>query len=155
MKSVYLAGPIKGLGYAEAVEWRELATKIFEGYGIQAFSPMRAKEYLSHIKGDVGGDALKDSYEQFPLSTMKAILCRDYNDCTRCDAVLVNLLGAKTVSIGTVMEVAWAHAARVPLVVIMEPAGNVHEHGLLLEACPIRVTTAEEGIRMILALLKP
>jgi hypothetical protein len=35
-------------------------------------------------------------------------MTRDRFDATRCDVLLVNLLGAERVSIGTMMEVAWA-----------------------------------------------
>jgi nucleoside 2-deoxyribosyltransferase len=151
---VYLAGPIKGLNYDEAVEWRTYATRVLKDEGIDAFSPMRAKTYLKGLT-DVGGDKLKDSYDQFPLSTMKAILCRDRNDCQKAGVVIMYLRGAKAVSIGSVMEVAWADAARVPIVLVMEKEGNVHEHGLLTEACNVRVETLEEAIKVTVAILKP
>ena len=151
---VYLAGPIKGLNYNEATEWREQAIAAFRDVGIDAMSPMRAKSYLKS-EGDVGGDKLKDAYEQFPLSTMKAILCRDFNDCTKSQAVIMYLKGAKIVSIGSTMEVAWAHAARVPVVLVMEKSGNIHEHGLLIEACNFRVETLDEAIHVVKAILLP
>jgi hypothetical protein len=153
--SVYLAGPIKGLAYAGATSWREGAAARFADLGIDAFSPMRAKSYLKPL-ADVGGDTLKDAYAEYPLSTMKAILHRDYRDCTQCSAVLMYLLGAERVSLGSVMEVAWAFAARVPTVLVMEPGKvNVHEHGLLVEACGFRVTTLEEGIATVSAIILP
>lgn len=152
--SVYLAGPIKGLSYGGATDWREGVAARFAEHGIDAFSPMRAKGYLRGLTS-VGQDALKDSYAQFPLSTNKAILHRDYRDCTRCSAVLMNLLGASSVSIGSVMEVAWAFAARVPTVLVIEAAGGIHEHGLLVEACGFRVATLEDGIATVRAIVLP
>ena len=153
--SVYLAGPIKNRTYSGATSWREYVKILLEDDGIDAFSPMRAKQYLKGLD-EVGNDLLKDSYAQFPLSTNKAILHRDRHDCTKCDIVLVNLLGAEQVSIGTVMEVAWADAARVPVVLVMEKDGsNPHEHGLLVEACGFRVDSLDEGIWMVKAILLP
>ena len=154
---VYLAGPIKGCSYDGATSWRDKAKSLLNALCVDAMSPMRGKEYL---KGEtqVGQDqiTLKDSYEQFPLSTNKAILCRDHHDCTTCDAVIIYLLGAQKVSIGTVMEVAWAHMARVPIVVIIEKDGsNVHEHGLMLEACNFRVSSLEEAVKVVAAVLLP
>lgn len=152
---VYLAGPIKNLTYEGATSWREHAAAHLKYHGINALSPMRAKGYL---KGEtsVGQDhiTLKDSYAEYPLSTNKAILCRDYRDCTTSDAVIMYLLGAKQVSIGTVMEAAWSHAARVPLIVVIEKDGsNVHEHGLLLETCNFRVSTIAEAIDVAAAVV--
>jgi nucleoside 2-deoxyribosyltransferase len=153
----YLAGPIKGCTYNGATDWRQKVKDCLADVGIIGISPMRAKNYL---KGEakVGQDeiALKDSYDQFPLSTNKAILSRDYNDCTRSDAVIINFLGAEKVSIGTVMEAAWAHAARVPVIVVIEPdKSNVHEHGLLLEVCNFRVATLEDAVAVAAAILLP
>ena len=152
---VYLAGPIRSLTYGGATSWRDHATFTLKDLGIAALSPMRGKGYL---KGEtsVGQNALKDSYEQYPLSTNKAILCRDYRDCTTSDAVIMYLVGAKTVSIGTVMEAAWAHAARVPLIVVIEKdKTNIHEHGLLMEVCNFRVGTMAEAIGVAAAVLLP
>lgn len=153
--SVYLAGAIKGLNYAGATGWRDHTKAALADAGIDGFSPMRGKEYLRPL-ADVGGDALKDSYAEFAMSTMKAILCRDHRDCTKCDVVIVYLLGAQRVSIGTVMEVAWAHHARVPIILVIEKNGsNVHEHGLLLEACNYRVDTISEAIAIAKSVLLP
>lgn len=147
---VYLAGPIQGLNYAGATEWRDEAKKLLYEHCIDGYSPMRAKQYLKDEKaiGDNG------PYTQ-PLSTNKAILSRDFRDCTQSDVVIMNLHGAKRVSIGSVMEVAWAHAARVPVILIMEPSGNVHEHCLLCEACNIRVETIEEAVICAVAIIHP
>jgi nucleoside 2-deoxyribosyltransferase len=152
--TVYLAGPIRGLNYDSATQWRELAKAALAEQGIDGMSPMRAKSYLAK-EADVGGGKLADSYSQFPLSTMKAIVTRDRKDCMRSDMVIMNLLGATTVSIGSVMEVAWADAARVPVVLVMEKTGNLHEHGMIRETCGFHVETIEEAIRVVCAVLKP
>lgn len=151
---VYLAGPIKGLNYDEATIWREVAKERLAESNIDAMSPMRGKEYLKPLS-DVGGDKLKDCYDKFPLSTMQAIVARDFNDCTKCDAVIMYLKGAKAVSIGSVCEVAWAHAARVPVILVMEKSGNVHEHGFIRQLCAIHVETLEEAINATKAVLLP
>jgi nucleoside 2-deoxyribosyltransferase len=153
---VYLAGPIKGCSYDGATDWRDDARRSLRTAGIEGMSPMRGKDYLKgHAK--VGQDELlKDSYDQYPLSTNAAILCRDHRDCTTCDAVIVYLLGAKRVSIGTVMEVAWSHHARVPVIVVIEKDGsNVHEHGLMLQACNFRVDNLAEAVAVAKAVLLP
>lgn len=147
-KKVYLAGPIMGISYQESTDWRQRATNSLSIYNIDGFSPMRGKAYLSQE------DKLLDSYTDHTMSSINGINIRDYNDVKTADAILVNLLGAKIVSIGTVMEIAWARVWNIPTVLIMEDFNNIHEHGMLTYNC-IRVNSLIEGIRCIKQLLLP
>ena len=47
MKKIYLAGPICGLTYDGAQEWRDTFRKEIDPR-IEAFSPLRGKEYLGY-----------------------------------------------------------------------------------------------------------
>jgi len=150
MTLVYMAGPITGCDYSGATEWREKIRFQLEAYNIKALSPMRRKPYLKNVKEFThDGDAYK---ELSVLSSNRGIMTRDRWDAMRCDILLVNLLGAKKVSIGTVMEVAWADARRTPIVVVMENEGNPHEHGMIAEATGFRVRTLDEAVEIIRAL---
>lgn len=156
MHTVYLAGPIAGLGYADAVDWREAVKRDLEATGIiRGLSPMRAKEYLANVERDVGFSATCEEYGHLsPLSGPRGIMTRDHFDATRCDVLLVNLLGAKKVSIGTVMEIAWAWAKKTPVVVAIEPDGsNVHEHCMVTEAIGMRCATLDEAVHVVKAIL--
>lgn len=137
MSLVYLAGPITGLTYEQAVGWREEFQRLV-GPSIKCLSPMRHKEYL------LGETDLKDGYDQHLMSTVRAITTRDRFDCTRCDMLVVNVLGATRPSLGTTMEIAWADLCRTPIVMIMEP-GNVHDHGMIRESVGWIVQTPEEA----------
>ena len=46
-KTVYLAGPIDGLSYAEGIEWRQHAQQTLAVNGIKGLSPQRGKEYIA------------------------------------------------------------------------------------------------------------
>ncbi|MGZ5095552.1 MAG: hypothetical protein ACXWCH_30925, partial [Burkholderiales bacterium] len=81
------------------------------------------------------------------------VMTRDRFDATRCDVLLVNLLGTTRVSIGTVMEIAWADAKRIPIVVAMEPQGNPHEHMMIAEAIGFRVPTLDEALHIVKAII--
>jgi nucleoside 2-deoxyribosyltransferase len=149
--NVYLAGPISGLAYNGAVDWRQDVAAVLHDHGVTAWSPMRSKEYL------VREESLRvEGYDASvsPLSTPSAIVTRDRWDCQRADVVLVNLVGAERVSIGTVLELAWADAARVPLVVAMEE-GNLHEHAMVEALVGFRVPTLDEAVDVVLALTQP
>ena len=149
--SVYLAGPISGEGYTEATNWRNDITEKLRP--IECFSPLRFKSYLDK------GTTIRDQYDKvldgpdFVLSTQKGIMTRDYFDCNRADLIFVNLLGAKKVSIGTAMEIAWAYSLHKPVVVAMEDEGNIHEHAMLKEAIGFRVTTLEQAVKVTRAIL--
>jgi len=149
MKSyqIYLAGPISGQDFEESTGWRQW---VIDGLDpkIEGLSPLRKKEYLKNL-GNLTG-----AYDEWPLSTQRGIYARDRFDCHRADLVLVNLLGAKTVSIGTVMEIAWAAQANKPIVLVMEP-DNIHMHPMLLEACPFVVHDLDEAVCLVHALLVP
>jgi hypothetical protein len=97
MKTVYLAGPITGCTYTGCTDWRSYAKNILSVAGITGLDPMRGKDYLLNEK------SLGNDYPH-PLSCPRGIMTRDYWDCTRCDVLLVNFLGAEKVSIGTVMK---------------------------------------------------
>lgn len=150
MHTVYLAGPISGCSYDEAVDWREGVIGALAGKRIKGLSPMRCKNYLEGMK-----DLDKNCIEYGAincLSSPRGIMTRDRFDCTRCDVLLVNLLGAKKVSIGTVMEIAWADLSRIPIIVVMEP-GNIHEHAMVSEAIGFRVGTLNEAIDLVVGIL--
>lgn len=148
MSAVYLAGGITGLKYQEADSWRQHAASRLRRFGIEVFSPTRAKGYLS-----TQGALPSRIQGTHPLSTDKGIVTRDRNDCMRSDLVLMNLLGAERVSIGTMIEAGWADAARNPIVLAMEPSGNVHEHAMLHEVAGFIVPTLDEAIDLTVSVL--
>jgi nucleoside 2-deoxyribosyltransferase len=145
---VYLAGPISGLTYDQGQDWRaDFAAMMPER--IECYSPLRAKAYLR----DKG--VIEQSYEDTALSCDRGINTRDHNDCATSDVIVAYLIGATRVSVGTVMEIAWAHAYRKPLVVIMEPKGNVHDHPMTREAFGFRVQTFDEAAHIVQRILLP
>lgn len=153
MKTVYLAGPIAGHSYLGATEWRDNVIADLAAVGIKGLSPMRAKDYLKNVESDVGFSATCEEYGALsPLSGPRGIMTRDRFDATRCDVLLVNLIGAQKVSVGTVMEIAWADLVRTPIVVAMEP-GNPHEHAMVNEAIGFRCGSLDEALHVVKAIL--
>lgn len=157
MHKVYLAGPITGLTYGASNEWRtDIAPKL-EDLDMAAYSPLRAKSFLSRLgvlTGDPAGYALHAGLEA-QLSGQRGIVRRDYNDVLEADAVLVNLAGATQVSIGTMFEMAWAYDCRIPIVLVMENEGNPHEHGFVKEAYTYRTPCLDEAVELLSIILNP
>lgn len=137
-QTIYLAGPISGCSFGECTNWRE-AFKTLVPDSVRCLSPMRGKDYLA------GENVIDGSYPDKVLSCSRGIMTRDFFDCNRADLLVVNLSGCGSrVSIGTVMEIAWAYQNRTPCIVVME-AGNVHEHPMINEAIGFQVKTLEEA----------
>lgn len=106
---VYLAGPINGLTYEQAIAWREELRLLLPGFTI--LSPMRGKADLA------GTGILKGPYGQSLLCRPEAIVMRDLTDVDRADLLIVNGLQG---TLGTAIEVGYAVARQKP-VVLIEP----------------------------------
>ena len=131
-KSIYLAGPITGLSYKGSTDWRRWVARRMSP-DIIPLSPMRGKDYLRDEQ------VIGSAYEHHPMSTEAAITARDRFDVmTRCDAILVNVLGAKKASIGTIIEIGWADAARKPIILAIENEGNVHDYPMIRQVAAYR-----------------
>jgi hypothetical protein len=108
---------------------------------------MRGKSFLSDQA------CIDDVEYTHPLATPQGITARDRWDCQRSNVVLMNLIGADKVSIGSMIEIGWADAARIPLVLAMEP-GNLHEHAMIKVIPGFILSTLTEAINVTLALLE-
>lgn len=150
---VYLAGPITGLTYEGCTDWRQFAKTKLSEYGIEGISPMRAKEYLAGL-GEISGHG-RDYFNLNVISQPHSVVTRDRFDTARVDVVLMNLLGAKAVSIGSMVELGWADAARVPVVLVREKpgTGGVHDHMFVNDLAGYGVETLEEGLHVVRAIL--
>jgi nucleoside 2-deoxyribosyltransferase len=141
MFKVYLAGPISGLTYAGAQEWRDEFTRRVDPR-ITAYSPLRGKDYLANA------GPLEGSYKDFPMSTDKGLTTRDRYDCMGADLVVFYLLGAQRISIGTMIEVGWCDAARKPAVLVIEKEGNPHDYPMVREALQFRVDNLDDALKL-------
>lgn len=150
---VYLAGPITGLNYTGCTDWRAYAKESLAKDGIHGLSPMRAKEYLASLPVISGTG--EEYAHMSVISQPRGVATRDRYDATRCDVLLVNLLGAKQVSIGTVMEIAWADLKRIPIVLAMEKTGNPHEHMMINEVYGYRVESLDDALHCVRCVLEP
>jgi nucleoside 2-deoxyribosyltransferase len=158
-KRLYLAGPIAGLTYEEAaLDWRERVINEIHGAHVQdkliteiaCYSPMRGKVFLKG-SGEVIG---KQGYDSHPMSSMQGIIGRDRNDVMMADAVFMNVLGAKSVSIGTTVELGWADAFRKPVILILDK-GGAHDHAFYKGIATYVCDSVEQGIECAKALLIP
>jgi nucleoside 2-deoxyribosyltransferase len=145
---VYLAGPITGISWGEATNWRDGVKAELAKHGLRGFSPLRGKEYLSNEK------EIDPWYNDKPMSAPKGLVTRDRFDVRTSDVIIANFLGAERVSIGTCMEVAWADVYNTPVIAVMEP-DNVHVHAFIMEMCGYIVPDLDEAVDIAVRMLTP
>ena len=151
MKNVYAAGPITGLNYKGATDWRSYMQAVFDRLSgqITVLDPMRGKAFLrQEIEIGSGG------YDN-QVASEKGITNRDRRDVMNSDAVIVNLVEADRVSIGTMMELGWADSYRIPIILVMEPKGNLHDHAMVREVATYRVPSVERAVELVTLMLDP
>jgi nucleoside 2-deoxyribosyltransferase len=149
---LYLAGPIGGESYSAATDWRVATTSVLDGV-IDCFSPMRG---FTHLKGE---QSISDtvSLRAPRVHTTKGVISRDHNDVLRADCLLVRLHGAKKISTGTAIELAWAYHLHKPAVVWIEDGDeNIHaQHPMLVETFRWRTPSISEAIEIVRGVLLP
>lgn len=155
---IYLAGPIAGLTYNESTDWREWFEESLPQCDVR--SPMRGKQFLEHLRRTIPeGNEAQQAHEYAidavdrAVSMPQAIVRRDHWDVHEADILVVNLHGAKTVSIGTMYELAWAYHAHKPAIVIMEEEGNPNDHPFTRLAAYIVVQSLDQARNVVNTLL--
>lgn len=139
MKYVYLAGPIEGAGDPQS--WRERTGMMLRTSGIGAVDP-----YHKVVSDNPSHRAHTD----------RSITDRDHYHASRCDMLLVNFLGCEQVSIGTVMEIAWAYNNHIPIVIVTrwkEGSRHHHDHPMIRGCASFIVDTISEALQMIMITL--
>lgn len=155
-KTVYLAGPISGLTYEEASGWRDAMQLTLAMYGIKCLKPMRAAVHLRNHKGLLTDCEIVPGLESavHAMSTPLGVVTRDKFDCVNCSVVVLNLLNAKRVSIGSMVEVGWANANNIPIILIMEENGNCHDHAFVTECSQFRTNNILDAVEIVRAILE-
>ena len=132
---VYAAGPVTGQSWEQATGWREQLSLALPGFTV--LSPLRGKSYIA------GEKCISPEYDQ-GLSRAAGIVMQSRYDVTHADILIANLLDTERVSIGTVMEIAWADMMRKPIILIMK-AGCAHDHPMIRHVAGLVVATVDEA----------
>lgn len=139
---VYLAGPISGKSFDEVVGRYNEKRMYLEDFGYEVLSPMTAKGGLRNIQ-DFG--STQEHYPASPFATNHAIFARDKWMVAQADIVIADLSNSgDRISIGTMMEIAWANYLNKQIVLIMG-TDNLHYHAFVLEAATIILPTWDDA----------
>jgi nucleoside 2-deoxyribosyltransferase len=166
-KSVYLAGPIVGVEYGAARNWRRDFAHAVRGDAawtkdtnrvaatyphIHFYSPMRGRKLME--SDEVVAPGMEYTMDD-PLENAKSMLARDTNDVRCSDMVVVNLLGAKRAALGTTAEMGFAYALNIPILLIMEKTPVFHTHGFITGMASYWVDNIDEAVYVVQTLLTP
>lgn len=118
---IYLAGPIEGVFYNDAVQWRESVSIELIKNGHDVFSPLTQQECCA-----INDDEVFDSnvyYKKYGFNP-GSIFYKDIFMINQSDCVLVNLNGSGT--FGTPFEIGYAYALGKMIVIIADEAMLKH-----------------------------
>lgn len=132
MLSIYCAHPISGLTWDEVVDYYKNIKTTLQDIGLEVFQPMTGK---NAIRTEIG-ERFQPADFRAEVATNHAIIERDRWMVEHCDLLYLDLTGVKNISIGCMMELAWAHLLGKYTIVIMEE-GNIHRHAFVVEAADI------------------
>lgn len=148
MKHVYLAGPITGLEFDEAKDWRDEFIEKLARRGWNGLSPMRDKEEF-RIKGKLSAF----------FDEGAAAVDRDLRDIEKSEAVIINFRDAAAVSLGSSAEMGYAYALGRPIIVVVEgdpgewnkrPEGaNPHHHVFTEYMATAIVSSLDDALRAL------
>ena len=154
---VYLAGPISGCNFDEATNWRQYVSAAFQK-DIIGVSPMRLKDWCSRVLKISDVDQYKEvaSDVEYLLSgESRAIRTRDFNDVKTADMIFMYLprnLNGRQPSWGTVIELGWASAQNVPIVLVTDDE-TLAKHPLVRESVGWIVPDIGTGIAVVNSVL--
>ncbi len=129
---VYCAHPISGLTWDAVVDYYNGIKAKLEDIGLDVFQPMTGK---GEIRSEVNGRFQSVDFKS-AVASNHAIFERDQWMVRNSDILYLDLTGADAVSIGCMMELAWAALLGKYTVVVMEK-GNIHRHAFVVEAADI------------------
>jgi nucleoside 2-deoxyribosyltransferase len=147
VKSVYLAGPISGCDLREANDWRSDVMRRLELANIRGISPLRCEPLV--------GERYGLTYEDPRFGTAKAISSKNFLDVQMCDMTLCYMpkaLNERRLSVGTLIELAWAHALRKPTVLVTDYQ-FLMEHPVVQAAASWSLSTMDEAIDVLVGVL--
>jgi len=136
--TAYCARPISGREHEDVVDYYRRIGCRLSAAGIRILTPTCGKGYVSN-------DSKWSKQAAKCVCTDHAIKERDKWMVQNSNIIFVNLVGAVKVSIGSVMELAWADMLNVHSVVALDEP-NVHQHPFVVDCADIIFPTEEEAL---------
>lgn len=160
MRRVYLGGPIDGLSYEEATEWRSYAKNRFAEYGVVGVDPMRGKEHLAELNKAIDNNDLPKHFTTNPTY----LADRDILDITQSDMMLANfhvyvkhsttlVIGDKE-SNGTIWEMGLARGQHKPVIGVCSLEFSLRRHPLINRGVSLWIESLDVAIEACVSMLR-
>ncbi len=146
MLKIYYARPISGCSPQTVLDGYKNAARLFDGATVLTAHTCNVP--LRFVR-----DKFPSGARFHPGTSDHAIVKRDYWMVNQADLVYVDLMGAERVSIGCMMELAWAHQLGKHTVVALEK-DNIHDHVFVLETADMRFTSEGQAIKYVQDMIK-
>lgn len=147
MKTVYLAGPIDGMTFGAANDWRKYVHDKLVPHGIIGVSPLRCEPLPE------GEEKYKAGYTCPKFGTAKAIGSKNIHDVRNCDITLAFLPGPRSsVSLGTICELAGAHFINKQTVMVSDDP-YVMSHPVIDAMSGWKLENMDDAIEVIVGVL--
>jgi len=153
MKTVYLSGPITGCSFEGCYDWRHYVADQLADSSIHTLSPLRGYEDDLKDQTSITGKHKELKNHKNPLLTAQAINARDLHDCMTCDAMLVNVLDATKVSVGTIIEIGWVSFQNKPIILVGCEGEEMYDHIMVQENCQFKTDELGEAIYLLSSIL--
>lgn len=137
--TIYCARPMSGRTRDEIIVYYKRVGARLSDAGFKVFTPVYGKGYLRNLVSTAALD------RRAPVVTDRALKQRDQWMVRNSDVIFVNLIGATQVSIGSVMELAWADVFGVHSVLVLDKS-DIHRHPIVLECADIIFPAEEEAL---------
>ncbi|MDX8457244.1 hypothetical protein [Mesorhizobium humile] len=142
---IYLSGSITGSAEDAIVGWRRKVLELLPRT-VEVFDPTALP--FDSIAGYLQQENPTEALQRLRHGML--VVDRNKHLIRSSDVVLANFLHADHASIGSIGELFWANAFRVPIVIVREQTGNVHDHAMLNAIASIVTSTLEDGCKAAL-----
>lgn len=145
---IYLSGPISGASRGEIAGWRQRVAGMLPPH-VTVYDPA-ASPYDAALAYEA---AESPSAALGRLMHGRLVVDRNKHIIQSSDVVLANFLYSDRASIGSIGELFWANAFRIPIVIVREQSGNIHDHAMLNAIASVVVSSLEDGCEAVLNIL--
>jgi len=127
--SIYLAGPMSGLSWREALAWRrEAEAELSKDWRL--INPVRAQVPEDQQNEIIEATTQLDTKKVDIEVTATAVTAQDEFFIDQSDWILAYFLGAGKISIGTVWELGYGWGTGKKIFSVLEP-GSIHDHAFV------------------------
>lgn len=148
--SIYLAGPMSGLTWRQALSWRrECEAELSKDWRL--INPVRAQVPEERMDDTIPSTTQLDTEKVDLWVTATGVTSQDEFYIDQSDWILANFLQATHVTIGSVWELGYGWGTRKKILSVIEP-GSIHDHAFIRRRSHVFTPSLDEAIQFFKAI---